>query len=405
VHYNSTKPAEVGALAYTQGANIHVAPGQEKHLAHEAWHVVQQAQDRVQPTMQLKDGVPINDDKGLEHEADVMGAKAAADCEKVTARQARPDPRVIKPPVQRRVALNDASDFNNWDGDELDPGSEELEDVIEELKDDFDWNSDLVGEFEKLINAVVLYVFRDFDHLNDFVGGNLSDPPVVESDEGTAMMMDDIAQEFGSAFKGAHIPFSGSRVYAVGQRGGVNPDIWATQNSATGLIPSKYQSVVKQWDVGLPAQVFLDRLTFPSNTMKALATAGLGRPSVMASNAHAEVNQYVQLELLAKAHGLNPSDIGLTIGSDIAHCAECYWALTALGTKGIGKFLSFTGCENRLFARWREPWEGFYKSYGPNPFRNADGSFKKNVIANKDFTVGSYSAAELNAVSPFKIYK
>ena len=54
VHYNSSKPAEVGALAYTQGTNIHVAPGQEKHLPHEAWHVVQQAQGRVKPTMQLK---------------------------------------------------------------------------------------------------------------------------------------------------------------------------------------------------------------------------------------------------------------------------------------------------------------------------------------------------------------
>ena len=55
VHYNSSKPAEVGALAYTQGTNIHVAPGQERHLPHEAWHVVQQKQGRVRPTMQLKD--------------------------------------------------------------------------------------------------------------------------------------------------------------------------------------------------------------------------------------------------------------------------------------------------------------------------------------------------------------
>ena len=76
VHYNSEKPAEVGALAYTQGTDIHVAPDQERHLSHEAWHVVQQAQGRVKPTMQLKDGVPVNDDKELEHEADVMGTKA-----------------------------------------------------------------------------------------------------------------------------------------------------------------------------------------------------------------------------------------------------------------------------------------------------------------------------------------
>jgi hypothetical protein len=76
VHYNSDKPAEVGALAYTQGTNIHVAPGQERHLPHEAWHVMQQVQGRVQPTMQVKEGVMVNDDAGLEHEADMMGTKA-----------------------------------------------------------------------------------------------------------------------------------------------------------------------------------------------------------------------------------------------------------------------------------------------------------------------------------------
>lgn len=75
VHYNSDKPAGVGALAYTQGRDIHVATGQERHLAHEAWHVVQQAQGRVQPTTQFKD-VAVNDDPGLEHEADVMGKRA-----------------------------------------------------------------------------------------------------------------------------------------------------------------------------------------------------------------------------------------------------------------------------------------------------------------------------------------
>jgi hypothetical protein len=76
VHYNSSQPAQLNALAYAQGTDIHVAPGQERHLPHEAWHVAQQKQGRVQPTMQMKEGVPVNDDAGLEHEADVMGAKA-----------------------------------------------------------------------------------------------------------------------------------------------------------------------------------------------------------------------------------------------------------------------------------------------------------------------------------------
>ena len=56
----------------TQETDIHVAPGQEKCLPHEAWHVVQQKQGRVQPTVQLQ-GVNVNDDAGPEKEADVMG--------------------------------------------------------------------------------------------------------------------------------------------------------------------------------------------------------------------------------------------------------------------------------------------------------------------------------------------
>lgn len=76
VHYNSSKPAQLQALAYTQGTDIYVAPGQEKHLPHEAWHVAQQMQGRVQPTFQLKRlGVEVNDDPGLEREADQMGGK------------------------------------------------------------------------------------------------------------------------------------------------------------------------------------------------------------------------------------------------------------------------------------------------------------------------------------------
>ena len=74
VHYNSSKPATVQALAYTQGTDIHVAPGQEKHLPHEAWHVAQQMAGRVSPTTNIN-GMPVNDNAALEHEADVMGEK------------------------------------------------------------------------------------------------------------------------------------------------------------------------------------------------------------------------------------------------------------------------------------------------------------------------------------------
>ena len=75
VHYNSSQPATVQALAYTLGTDIHVAPGQERHLPHEAWHVAQQLAGRVEPTTEVG-GMPVNDNIDLEHEADVMGARA-----------------------------------------------------------------------------------------------------------------------------------------------------------------------------------------------------------------------------------------------------------------------------------------------------------------------------------------
>lgn len=77
VHYNSSKPAGLQALAYTQGTDIYVGTGQETHLPHEAWHVVQQKQGRVQPTLQMKDA-EINDSSSLEREADTMGTEALA---------------------------------------------------------------------------------------------------------------------------------------------------------------------------------------------------------------------------------------------------------------------------------------------------------------------------------------
>jgi hypothetical protein len=75
VHRDSAKPAQLNALAYAQGNHIHLGPGQEQHLPHEAWHVVQQRQGRVKATGHLG-AAPINDDAGLEREADSMGSKA-----------------------------------------------------------------------------------------------------------------------------------------------------------------------------------------------------------------------------------------------------------------------------------------------------------------------------------------
>lgn len=76
IHYNSTKPSQIQALAYTQANDVYLGSGQEKHLGHELWHVVQQKQGRVMPTTRLN-GFLVNDNAALEHEADLYGRKAA----------------------------------------------------------------------------------------------------------------------------------------------------------------------------------------------------------------------------------------------------------------------------------------------------------------------------------------
>lgn len=69
VHYNSNKPAQLKALAYTQGKQVYLGPGNEKCLSHELVHVVQQKQGIVRKTVEWN-GLPINTELQLEHEAD-----------------------------------------------------------------------------------------------------------------------------------------------------------------------------------------------------------------------------------------------------------------------------------------------------------------------------------------------
>lgn len=84
IHPDSPSAPEVGALAYTQGTDIHFAPGQFKPdtsagrqlLGHELTHVVQQSKGLVQPTGEIG-GLPVNDNPTLEQEADAQGFKVS----------------------------------------------------------------------------------------------------------------------------------------------------------------------------------------------------------------------------------------------------------------------------------------------------------------------------------------
>ena len=61
VHYNSPLAGQQRAVDCARGnSDIHLAPGQERQLPHEAWHVVQQKQGRVSPT--ARSHIGLSDD-------------------------------------------------------------------------------------------------------------------------------------------------------------------------------------------------------------------------------------------------------------------------------------------------------------------------------------------------------
>lgn len=84
IHKASQKALNLNALAFTQGENIHFAPGQfnpgsetgRNLIGHEFTHVMQQRNGTVKPTSVLGKGLNLNDDRGLENEADNLGKKA-----------------------------------------------------------------------------------------------------------------------------------------------------------------------------------------------------------------------------------------------------------------------------------------------------------------------------------------
>jgi len=75
IHYNSPKPGDMGALAYTRGSQVYIAPGEEKHLPHELGHVVQQKRGIVPATVHVN-GLGVNDSPFMERQADKISSMA-----------------------------------------------------------------------------------------------------------------------------------------------------------------------------------------------------------------------------------------------------------------------------------------------------------------------------------------
>ncbi|WP_313537508.1 DUF4157 domain-containing protein [Sphingomonas sp.] len=213
-------------------------------------------------------------------------------------------------------------------------------------------------------------------------------PVVFGYDDATANITENIVKIFAQEYKGADVPFSGSTVYSVGWSEGSDV-LWSSINSATGYIgKSKASDVVKYWDDNEQNQPY-------SNTVRRLKNVNLSRPAVLSSNAHAEANQILRHAVFALENKHSPHDLGLIISSDVQHCAECWWAYNALMRHyKIKTIYNVTGTSRRLFERWREPWDGFYKSYGDNPFRASNGALVNGLVHGT-----TYAPYQLNALT------
>lgn len=154
VHYNSEKPAQIGAYAYTEGMNIYVGPGQEKHLAHEVWHVVQQMQGKVKPNTELASGTLANTDTSLEDQATRMGNKSKN--ENTTEESTNLKTATASGPVQMLSQPNE--NIITAGNDEEDLSSEQQDKQIEALLADA---AKALGPFTQI-----------FNHLKDAAGAS-----------------------------------------------------------------------------------------------------------------------------------------------------------------------------------------------------------------------------------------
>lgn len=85
VHADSSHAESMGALAYARGNDIHFAPGKynpgtregQELLGHELAHVHENRKSPAGVTRWLKGGEPVNDNPGLERNADRLGRRAA----------------------------------------------------------------------------------------------------------------------------------------------------------------------------------------------------------------------------------------------------------------------------------------------------------------------------------------
>lgn len=234
VHYNSSKPSQLNAHAYAQGTQIHLAPGQNQHLPHEAWHVAQQKQGRVRPTTEVN-GAAVNDDVGLETEADVMGTKALQLKPNANFAPLSSNVNTTQPVAQRVLWYWISGSWVNYEDSTNPPPThegthygEEFNDAQEESVSDHESDED--GKEEEIDTSVRNPAYRPQE------GGMSETEAAIIADEND---WDDVSKEWRCSDR-AHTPKGkvykqGSNYYGADNTGhvGWGFKVWTKKNHTT----------------------------------------------------------------------------------------------------------------------------------------------------------------------------
>lgn len=259
VHYNSDKPRQMQALAYTQADHIYVAPGQERYLGHELGHIVQQRRGRVHPTGRVN-GQVVNDSPALEHEADRMAAGAFATLVNDTS-DTTPESQGHSPDgvIQRQIViggstiseydmvlqefLNDdnaklflMSKLHEWNGSQdggaaafnevIEASAGEFEDVLkllfEEVRHDDFMRAQDIGNTKWLYCDDIIHLVRCYNDLSSFYMhlANCWLDQTQEDDADTVPEKDEVLSDNESFLQGGYGRFPTIYSYGFLKSGG-----------------------------------------------------------------------------------------------------------------------------------------------------------------------------------------
>ncbi|MEL6866457.1 MAG: DUF4157 domain-containing protein [Bacteroidota bacterium] len=125
IHQNSPKATDLQAKAFTQGEQVHFAPGQfdpksnsgQKLIAHEFTHIAQQRHHHIPVTHQTSTGAFINNQNTWEQEADRLGERAiqGQSIDQYTSTDHTPTPSHPSTAVVQRTALASWEEANDQD--------------------------------------------------------------------------------------------------------------------------------------------------------------------------------------------------------------------------------------------------------------------------------------------------